>query len=89
VQTLPRVLSIVTTQRLGLQNRAICELRALGCKVLRVSLDASLTLDVAPGCFKAIRPHAHGVLTRQLDAQHEQVSVGFAGCTVRWIEEMR
>lgn len=83
----PRVLSVSNAQRIGLQNRVIRDLRALGCRVTRAALDADLTLDVAPDAAAVLRRQRGGVLIQRLPDGRELASVRMQGCMVRWIEE--
>lgn len=83
----PRVLSLSNAQRIGLQNKVIRDLRALGCRVTRAALDADLTLDVAPDAAAVLRRQRGGVLIQRLPDGRELASVRMQGCMVRWIEE--
>ncbi|HJU70352.1 MAG TPA: hypothetical protein VJ603_00745 [Paucimonas sp.] len=81
----PRVFTPATAQRLGLQNRVMRRLRALGCRVLSVTLDSALTILVDASGAPVLRRQPGGICTRRT-ARADVVSIDMDGCRVMWLE---
>lgn len=80
-----RVFTRETVLRLGLQNRVVRKLRALGCKVRAVNLDSMLTIAVEPSDTQLLRRQRSGISMRRTARGH-QMTIDMDGCCVVWHE---
>ena len=80
-----RVFTPANMQRLGLQNRVLRQLRAMGCQVLATALDPRLTIEIKPPA-SALRRSKCTVRQRAASGNDAVVSVEVDGCLVKWTE---
>jgi hypothetical protein len=81
-----QVLTTVQTQRLGLQNKVVRRLRALGCRIVAATLDGRLTIQVETDNAAALRRLVSCVVTDR-SGKKDIVSVELEGCLVKWEED--
>ena len=82
-----RVFTPTNMQRLGLQNRVLRQLRAMGCQVLNTALDPRLTIEVKPATAAALLRRSKCIVRQRASSGSDAVvSVEVDGCLVKWTE---